>query len=88
MRRRRLLLRFGVAGLLLCAAGAALVPSWCRRCAAAQGAAPEITVFHGPTRDTMDLFAMYQLVPVLNHLEQIDMWLTGNIDAVKHGGFF
>jgi alanine racemase len=45
------------------------------------GAAPEITVFHGPTRDTMDLFAMYQLLPVLNHLEQIDMWLTGNIDA-------
>ena len=45
------------------------------------GAAPEITVFHGPTRDTMDLFAMYQLVPVLNHLEQIDMWLTGNIEA-------
>jgi alanine racemase len=47
----------------------------------AVGAAPEITVFHGPTRDTMDVFAMYQLVPVLNHLEQIDMWLTGNIEA-------
>lgn len=45
------------------------------------GAAPEITVFHGPTRDTMDLFAMYLLVPVLNHLEQIDMWLTGTIEA-------
>lgn len=45
------------------------------------GAAPEIIVFHGPTRDTMDVFAMYQLVPVLNHLEQIDMWLTGNIGA-------
>lgn len=45
------------------------------------GAAPEITVFHGPTRDTMDVFAMYQLVPVLNHLEQIDMWLTGNIET-------
>jgi alanine racemase len=45
------------------------------------GAAPEITVFHGPARDTMDVFAMYQLLPVLNHLEQIDMWLTGNMDA-------
>lgn len=45
------------------------------------GPAPEISVFHGPTNDTMDLFAMYQLVPVLNHLEQIDLWLSGNIDA-------
>ncbi len=45
------------------------------------GPAPEISVFHGPSRDTMDLFAMYQLVPVLNHLEQIDMWLSGNIEA-------
>ncbi|OYW43260.1 MAG: alanine racemase [Rhodobacterales bacterium 12-64-8] len=44
------------------------------------GATPEINVFHGPTRDTMDAFAMYQLVPVLNHLEQIDMWLSGNIN--------
>ena len=44
------------------------------------GATPEINVFHGPTRDTMDAFAMYQLVPVLNHLEQIDLWLSGNIN--------
>jgi len=44
------------------------------------GATPEINVFHGPTRDTMDAFAMYQLVPVLNHLEQVDMWLSGNIN--------
>ncbi|MBK8839200.1 MAG: alanine racemase [Hyphomonadaceae bacterium] len=43
------------------------------------GAAPEITVFHGPTSDTMDVFQMYQLVPVLNHLEQIDLWVSGNI---------
>ena len=42
-------------------------------------AAPEITVFHGPTSDTMDVFQMYQLVPVLNHLEQIDLWVSGNI---------
>lgn len=44
------------------------------------GATPEINVFHGPTRDTMDAFAMYHLVPVLNHLEQVDMWLSGNIN--------
>ena len=45
------------------------------------GPVPEISVFHGPTNDTMDLFAMYQLVPVLNHLEQIDLWLGGNIES-------
>jgi|JI7StandDraft_1071085.scaffolds.fasta_scaffold22809_2 alanine racemase len=45
------------------------------------GPAAEISVFHGPTTDTMDLFAMYQLVPVLNHLEQVDLWLSGNIEA-------
>jgi len=43
------------------------------------GNAPEISVFHGPTMDTMDVFAMYQLVPVLNHLEQIDLWVSGNV---------
>lgn len=45
------------------------------------GGTPEIGVFHGPSTATMDLFAMYQLVPVLNHLEQIDLWLSGNIEA-------
>lgn len=39
----------------------------------------QIFVFHGPTPDTMDLFQMHQLVPVLNHLEQIDLWLSGNV---------
>ena len=43
------------------------------------GVAPEINVFHGPTPDTMDLFQMHHLAPVLNHLEQIDLWVTGNI---------
>ncbi len=42
-------------------------------------AAPEIMVFHGPTPDTMDVFQLYHLVPVLNHLEQIDLWLSGNL---------
>jgi alanine racemase len=45
------------------------------------GQAVQIFVFHGPTADTMDLFQMYQMVPVLNHLEQIDLWLTGNVSA-------
>ena len=43
------------------------------------GPTPEILVFHGVTADTLDLFQMYQLQPVLNHLEQIDLWLTSNI---------
>lgn len=45
----------------------------------ALGVTPEIMVFHGATADTMDIFQMYQLVPVLNHLEQIDLWVSGNI---------
>lgn len=45
----------------------------------ALGGGVEIGVFHGPTPDTMDLFQMYQLVPVLNHLEQIDLWREGNL---------
>ena len=42
------------------------------------GPAPEILVFHGVTADTLDLFRMHQLQPVLNHLEQIDLWLSSN----------
>jgi alanine racemase len=45
----------------------------------AVGIGAEILVFHGPTADTMDLFQMYQLQPVLNHLDQIDLWITGNL---------
>ncbi|HVY89454.1 MAG TPA: alanine racemase, partial [Hyphomonadaceae bacterium] len=45
----------------------------------ALGAAPEILVFHGPTPDTLDIFQMYQLQPVLNHLEQIDLWTSANV---------
>ncbi len=43
------------------------------------GPAPEILVFHGVTPDTLDLFQMYALQPVLNHLEQIDLWTTSNV---------
>lgn len=42
------------------------------------GPTPQITVFHGPTTDTMDVFQRYTLTPVLNSLDQIDLWLTGN----------
>lgn len=43
------------------------------------GPAPEILVFHGPTPDTMDLFQLYSLQPVLNSLDQIDIWTSGNL---------
>ena len=43
------------------------------------GPAPEILVFHGVTPDTLDLFQMYALQPVLNHLEQIDLWTSSNV---------
>lgn len=43
------------------------------------GPAPEILVFHGVTSDTLDLFQMYALQPVLNHLEQIDLWISSNV---------
>jgi len=42
------------------------------------GPTPEIMVFHGPTSDTMDIVQLYNLVPVLNSLDQIDLWLSGN----------
>lgn len=71
-----------VAGALSKAGCSRFYVAWPQEGAAlrrALGNAPEISVFHGPTADTMDVFAMYQLVPVLNHLEQIDLWLSGNI---------
>jgi alanine racemase len=43
------------------------------------GPAPEILVFHGVTPDTLNLFQMYALQPVLNHLEQIDLWTSSNV---------
>jgi alanine racemase len=45
------------------------------------GPAPEILVFHGPDPNTLDLFQMYQLQPVLNHLEQIDLWISSNVQV-------
>jgi alanine racemase len=38
------------------------------------GAGPEIAVFHGPARDTLDLFPAAGLQPVLNSLDQIELW--------------
>ncbi len=43
------------------------------------GPAPEILVFHGVTLDTLDLFQMYALQPVLNSLDQIDLWISSNV---------
>ncbi len=45
------------------------------------GPAPEILVFHGVTSATLDLFQMYALQPVLNHLEQIDLWNEANVQT-------
>jgi alanine racemase len=47
------------------------------------GHGPEIAVFHGPTRDTLDAFASAALQPVLNTLEQIDLW-AGHGQAALH----
>ena len=49
----------------------------------ALGAGPEIAVFHGPVRDTLDQFATAGLQPVLNSLEQIDLW-AGRASAALH----
>jgi alanine racemase len=43
------------------------------------GPSPEILVFHGVTTDTLDLFQVYQLQPVLNDLEQIELWSSYNV---------
>jgi len=42
------------------------------------GPTPEILVFHGVTADTLDLFQIHHLQPVLNHLEQINLWLNSH----------
>lgn len=71
-----------VAGALAKAGCSRFYVAWPQEGAALRrklGVAPEILVFHGPTRDTMDLFTMYHLEPVLNHLEQIDLWLQENL---------
>ena len=43
------------------------------------GPAPEILVFHGVASDTLDLFQRYALQPVLNHLDQIDLWNEADV---------
>lgn len=43
------------------------------------GPAPEILVFHGATPDTLGLLQMYALQPVLNDLEQINLWREANV---------
>lgn len=71
-----------VAGALAKAGCSRFYVAWPQEGAAlrrALGNAPEISIFHGPQADTMDVFAMYHLVPVLNHLEQIDLWVSGNV---------
>lgn len=45
----------------------------------ALGERPEIMVFHGPSADTLHLFSGFRLVPVLNSLEQIDLWVTSHL---------
>ncbi len=45
----------------------------------ALGPGPDILVFHGVTPDTLDLFQLYALEPVLNSLDQIDLWLASNV---------
>jgi alanine racemase len=40
----------------------------------AVGAGPEIAVFNGPSPDTLSDFAPHGLEPVLNSLEQIELW--------------
>jgi alanine racemase len=47
------------------------------------GAGPEIAVFHGPAKDTLNLYALAKLQPVLNSLDQIDLW-AGRGPAALH----
>lgn len=68
--------------------GAALMRAGCRRFYVAWpeegarlrqldpvlGRGPEIAVFHGPTADSIDLFARHDLQPVLNSFDQIALW--------------
>jgi alanine racemase len=46
------------------------------------GPGPEIAVFHGPTRATLAEFGASQLEPVLNSLEQIDLWAGAGPAAI------
>lgn len=72
-------------GLGAAPVGRALAKAGCRRFYVAwphEGAAlrqalgggPEIAVFHGPTPDTLPLFAANSLQPVLNSKEQVKLW--------------
>lgn len=47
----------------------------------AVGAGPEILVFHGPAADTLGLFGTHGLTPVLNSLQQIELWKSANASA-------
>jgi alanine racemase len=71
-----------VASALLTAGCSCFYVAWPKEGASLRrqlGPAPEILVFHGVTTDTLDLFQMYQLQPVLNHLEQIDLWQSSDV---------
>ncbi len=47
----------------------------------AVGAGPEIFVFHGPPTDTLAVFKAHGLTPVLNSLQQIELWLGHDASA-------
>jgi alanine racemase len=71
-----------VASALLTAGCSCFYVAWPKEGASLRrqlGPAPEILVFHGVTTDTLDVFQMYQLQPVLNHLEQIDLWQSSSV---------
>ena len=42
------------------------------------GAGPSIYVFNGPCPQTISSFTRYQLIPVLNSLDQINLWQTAS----------
>jgi alanine racemase len=78
-------------GLGAARVGRALVKAGCKRFYVAwpregaelrrtMGSGCEIAVFHGPTAGTLHDFSRGQLEPVLNSLEQIDLWTGGGTD--------
>lgn len=53
---------------------------------AAIGPAPDILVFNGPFADTLSAHLEYRLTPVLNSIEQANLWATGapGVSAALH----
>src|SRR5262245_26152445 len=48
------------------------------------GAGPEIAVFHGPSRDTLQDFSAHDLEPVLNSLDQAALWQGAGSDGRRY----